>query len=342
MQRSAPTESFAAANLDSLEYEIGIEEYLSTRRFKVGVDAMQDEGWSLSSTAVQALLSKLKANGKPLGQYVKGKVYRGVLTGLNEAFVIDESTRTKLIAEDPKSEELIKPFLAGRDVKKYNTPSSNNYLILIPKGFTIKSNLLKYPYTVSEPPPRYGNMERTDAWDWFSNSFPAVAKYLLPYKGKAEARQDKGDYWWELRACDYYDEFEKPKILWPGISSEINPFAFDTNGFYGNDNNQLIVTDDLALLGILNSKTSNFYLRNTCDFVRGGFVRLKISYVVTLPIPKVTNSEKIVSYVTQILAAKEADPAADTTALEAEIDQLVYQLYNLTPEEIKIVEESVG
>ena len=85
---------------------------------------------------LQALLDKLHSNGIPLGEYVKGKIYYGIKTGLNEAFVIDEETKDKLIAEDPKSAELIKPFLVGKDIKRYEAPSKGRYLILIPKGWT--------------------------------------------------------------------------------------------------------------------------------------------------------------------------------------------------------------
>jgi hypothetical protein len=95
-----------------------------------------------------------------------------------------------------------------------------------------------------------------------------------------------GSYkWYEIQdAVDYYQEFEKPKIIWPGISDQITSFAFDNCGYYGNDNNQLIITDDLALLGLLNSSLAKFFLANTCDFVRGGFIRLKISYVSEIPV----------------------------------------------------------
>jgi len=109
------------------------------------------------------------------------------------------------VNEDPKSIQFLKPFLLGRNIKPYSCTNAQNWLILIPKGYTIKKNLpSNNPNYISEPPPRYGNMPYDDAWQWFSSNYPAIAKYLLPYKSKAEKRTDKGDYWWELRACENY------------------------------------------------------------------------------------------------------------------------------------------
>ena len=101
-------------------------------------DELDDGGWSLVDEQTRAVLDKLRNTGVPLGEYVDGKIYRGVLTGLNEAFVIDSSTRDKLIAEDPKSAELIKPFLAGRDIKRYQSLQTDKNLIFTRRGVKIK------------------------------------------------------------------------------------------------------------------------------------------------------------------------------------------------------------
>lgn len=342
LERATPTETFNAVNVDTLDYEFGIGRYMAEKQFKVGLDAMQDEGWTLSSVVEQQLLKKIKEAGIPLGKYVDGQIYRGLLTGLNEAFVIDKATRDKLIKADPNSTELIKPFLAGRDIKRYLPPSSNKYLIHIPKGFTIKRNLPNdSPFSINEPPPRYGDMGYRDAWSWFKETYPAIAKHLLSYKAKAEIRTDKGDFWWELRACDYYEEFEKPKIVWPEVSFP-NHFLLDHNNFYLNKTCFFAPVDDTYLLGILNSRLVLHYLLSITSMMRGGYLLMSKQYIETIPICSNDNQQPIITLVDQILAAKQADPEADTSAWEAEIDQLVYQLYGLTKEEIRIVEESVG
>jgi len=348
LQKAVPMPTFQAVNMDTLEFAAGMTAYLEEHRMTVLSEELPEQGWTLTDSRTQKLLAKLRIKGTPLGEFVNGKIYRGVLTGLNEAFVIDTETRNRLIAEDSRSAEVIRPFLAGRDIKRYGVPKSDKHLILFPKGFTIRRNLppddpyhiaIK-PSILSEPPPRYGNMAFDEAWEWLKSEYPAVANHLIPFKHKAEIRTDKGDYWWELRACDYLPEFEKVKILWPGISNDVTSFALDCNGLYGNDNNHLIISSDLVHLGILNSSISRFFLTNTCDFVRGGFARLKMIYVASIPICEIGEDarSKIENRVSRIIEMKDTDRSADTTALEAEIDGLVYELYGLTEEEIRVVE----
>jgi len=317
-----------------------LDEYVKEHQFAVNREGLNDSGWSLVDKKTQALLDKIRRVGVPLGDYVDGKIYRGVLTGLNEAFVIDAETREKLIAEDPKSAELIKPFLVGRDIKRYRPPESERYLILMPKGWT-----------------KLNSEGTKDAWAWLERKYPSIAAHLKTFTDKAQKRYDKGDYWWELRACDYYEEFEKPKILWPGISAEVTAFALDKAKYYGNDNVQLVISEGLYLLGILNSRLMRLVLTNTCDKVQGGFYRLKIAYVQQLPIRTIDFSDpkdksrhdKMVTLVELMLALHERLTEATTESEKAalqqqknetdqQIDNLVYELYGLTPEEIAIVE----
>ena len=173
-----------------------LEEYVKDNFDIVQKSSLDDGGWNLAGEKEQKLLKKIQNAGVPFGEYVKGKVYRGVLTGLNEAFIIDKATRDRLIEEDKRSAEIIKPFLAGRDIKRYEPPKSGKYLILFPRGFTN----------------RRGNNPK-NAWRWLQENYPAIADHLEPFKTKAEKRADKGEFWWELRACDYYEEFEKNKII---------------------------------------------------------------------------------------------------------------------------------
>ena len=122
--KSAPKTSFDVTQVKTLNFQ-SLNDYVKENHYSVNQLALDDNGWSLTNEGTQALLDKLKGAGVPLGEYVSGKIYRGVLTGLNEAFVIDAQTRERLIAEDPKSLELIKPFLAGRDIKRYEPPVSD-------------------------------------------------------------------------------------------------------------------------------------------------------------------------------------------------------------------------
>ncbi len=331
-----------AAFIDTLSYPSGLDNYIEVKKFEVNQNQLQENGWMLANESVQILFQKIKSVGKPLSEYIEGKIFRGVLTGLNEAFVIDENAKNKLIAKDPKSIELIKPFLAGKDIKRYLQPTNRDWLIMIPKGFTIKRNLPKdSPYHLDEPMPRYGSMPENIAWEWFSQNYPAIAGHLIKFKNKAEKRTDQGDFWWELRACDYYGVFEKPKIIYPNICKQPE-FIFDISNVYTNQKCFIIESSDLYLLGLLNSNLIFYLFKNVLPKLRGNFYEPSYVYFKDFPVAfaECDKKEKIISIVTQIITIKKENSKNDTTALESEIDCLVYQLYGLTEEEIKIVEGS--
>ena len=127
-------------NVKTLDFT-SLADYIKENKTNSNQNALEDSGWNLGSETEQLLLKKLQSVGIPLGEYVKGEIYRGVLTGLNEAFVIDEATKKRLIAEDERSAEIIKPFLAGRDLKRYQIPASGRFLIFTKRGIDIE----KYP-----------------------------------------------------------------------------------------------------------------------------------------------------------------------------------------------------
>lgn len=328
---------FWATEVRTLDF-VTLGEYCQENRQTISGETLSPSGWQLVSDSETKILTRLLENSIPLGEYVKGKIFRGVLTGLNEAFVIDAETRNRLISEDPKSTEVIKPFLAGRDIKRYQQPVSDKYLIFTRRGINI-------------------------------DEYPTIKNYLIQFKDKLMPRppgwkgenwkgRKPGPYkWYEIQdTIAYWEEFEKPKILWPGISKDIASFAFDELNYYGNDNNQLIITEDKFLLGILNSKVTRYFLTNTCDKVQGGFYRLKIIYIEKIPIPTIdTNKELAKNQITQLatnllnLNKQLSSTTLDTKRqqlqraiyhAEKRIDELVYELYGLSEEEVKIIENS--
>ncbi|PKN71473.1 MAG: restriction endonuclease [Deltaproteobacteria bacterium HGW-Deltaproteobacteria-12] len=278
--------------------------------FHLSPDDLKEEGWTLERPEILALMDKLRKAGMPLGEYVQGRFYRGILTGLNEAFVIDEATRAQLIAEDPQSAELIKPWLRGRDIKKWKAEWAGLYLLYIPWHFDIKK-------------------------------YPAVLKHLRQFKNKLENRNEseRDRYeWYALQryAADYYKEFSKPKITWGNLATEPK-FAFDTSNSYIGAPANIIPTSNLCLLAILNSPISKWWISLQAATRSGGFLEYKPMYVGEIPIPEVADEEKktIINCIEKILS----DPDIPNVAkLEAKIDQMVYKLYGLTPDEIAIVE----
>lgn len=305
--------------------------------------SLAGDNWTLAKAQEIAIFDKMKKRGIPLGEYVKGKIYRGVLTGLNEAFVIDRATRNCLIREDKKSAEIIKPFVVGDDIRKYHINFRETYLISIPKGWT------------------HSRMSTgADAWKWLQKKYPSIAAHLAPFAGKGGKRCDKGDFWWELRACDYYKEFEKPKIIYPDIAKE-SRFSYDDKGFYFGNTVYFIPLDDKYLLGILNSRLIFSYFKRIAavlgDADKGGRMRWFTQDIIKLPIRMLdqqssahkTFHDRIVKFVESMLAMHKQLAEAESDAQKAiiqrqidstdkEIDQVVYELYGLTEKEIKIVE----
>jgi len=342
VKQTSPSENFLYARIKDLTF-LDLNSQVHDVQFEVQKSNLDNSGWALVNQTTQTLLDKMSKNGIPLGKAVDGKIFYGIKTGLNEAFIINSSIRDQLIKEDPKSKSIIKPFLMGKEIKRYQPLEYNNFLILIPKGWTNKM--------------KEGN---DDAWKWLKYNYPAIASYLLPFAEKAQKRYDKGDYWWEFRACDYYDEFEKSKILLPDISLRGN-FTLDNEGvFYCVNTAYIISSSDKYLIGILNSSLITFFYKNISSSYRGGYLRFIYQYLKTIPIYEIDYSDpkekmihgSIVESVSTMNDLKrkiaEAKSPQEKTmldrqiaSLDRQIDQLVYQLYGLTDEEIKIVEPEV-
>ena len=348
---------FSVTQVKTLNFD-NLSAYVRENSFTVNKTALDDKGWSLVDEQSQALLNKLRKVGIPLGKYVKGKIYRGVLTGLNEAFVIDEKTKDGLVAEDPKSAEVIKPFLIGRDIKRYEPPARGRYLILIPKGWT--RTQMSHSRGNGNPGGAgfrvKPGMTETSLWRWFGESYPAIAAHLEPHAEKGKKRYDKGEYWWELRACDYYAEFEKPKIILPDISLKGN-FTFDSEDYYCANTAYIIGNADKYLLGILNSQLINFIYKGMSSTYRGGYLRFIYQYLEQLPIRTIdfnnpsekASHDRLVSLVDRMLELHKKKnslpPSAEREKIEREIavtdekiDEIVYELYGITEVDRKIIE----
>ena len=294
-----------------------IEKTLLDIAFPMQLSALREEGWNLEQPDVLMLMEKLRSSGVPLGEYAKGKIYRGITTGCNEAFVIDEETKKKLIKEDKSSAEVIKPFLRGRDIKSYSIEEPGLYLIFTRRGIDIKR-------------------------------YPAIEQHLKQFKqrltpGISGGRKPGAYKWYEIQdSTDYWEEFEKPKILLQGMMIEPS-FVLSSKGYYLNAPANFIGSDESYLLGLLNSRLLWFFHKNLTISVQQGFLRIYVYNLEILPIARPTeaHARAIVQRVENILATKKIDPKADTKEVEREINHLVYELYGLTEEEIVIVEESV-
>lgn len=130
-EKTNPSNRFEALNVESLDFPEGLNRFVEQHKMDMLADELPDHGWTLTSAKEQRLIAKLKNKGTSLGEYVDGKIFYGIKTGYNKAFVIDEETKDQLIAEDTGCTDIIKPFLAGKEIKRYQQPEANNYLILL-------------------------------------------------------------------------------------------------------------------------------------------------------------------------------------------------------------------
>lgn len=272
------------------------------------------ESWTITSHIEKSIKEKIERIGKPLKEW-DINIYRGVLTGFNEAFIIDGKKKDELIALDSNSAEIIKPILRGRDIKRYKAEFADLWLINTHNGVKEK------------------NIPRIDV----VKDYPAIYKHLLQYEIQLQKRQDQGDHWTNLRNCAYLLEFEQEKIVYNDICQALT-FSKVPKGFYFNNTAYFINTNSSLLLSILNSRLANWYYRTISVQLGDKAVRMFTIYVEQIPIPELTEKtqQPFVLLIDQILTRKEQ--GKDTTALEKEIDIMVYKLYDLSYEEVKIVD----
>ena len=246
-------------HLRALNWEPGpsIDEFGSifrTQGFTMPQNALTADGWRLASPAVFNLLEKLRNEGKPLGEYVQGRFYMGLIkTGLNKAFVVDKEIRDKLIAEHPSSTEVLNwPFLRGRDVKRWQMNYQDLWLIFIRRGTDI-------------------------------DSYPAIKKHLSQYRKQLEPRpkdwpiskpwsgRKAGPYkWYEIQDnIAYWQEFELSKIIYPDIYQH-QSFMVDTTGFYCGNTCYFIPTEETWLCGLFNSQSVEWFYSLVSNRLGGG------------------------------------------------------------------------
>ena len=273
--------------------------------------------WIILNKTEKDILEKVK-KFKPLKDW-NINIYRGILTGFNEAFIIDEETKNKLILEDKKSKEIIKPLLRGRDIKRYSYDFKNLYLICT------------FPAL---------NLNISD--------YPAIEKYLksfgkrLEQSGEIGCRKKTIHKWFEMQdTIAYYKDFEKFKIVWASVGE--NEYSYIEKGIYLLDTNYFLVCDNEEILkyliGVFNSKLFLFALSyKDTQLGDGGAWRHYKYNLEEMTIPEVDKKteKEIINLVEKIIEGKKK--GIDTRELEEEIDKIVYELYNLNENEIKIIE----
>ena len=315
--KQSNSDSFVSAAVRTLNYSNGFAAYLESISNEITSEALNDETWVISSGGDQKLLSIVKSRCISLAEYINDKQFRGIVTGLTEAFLVDDEEKAQMVMKDPKSSELLKPVLRGRTIKKWYAEQDNLWLIgtfpvlniSIDDYPAVRDHLLRFGRKRLEQSGEEGSRKKTSS-DWFET-------------------QDNIAYW---------QEFEMPKIMYQKF--QVKPcFIYDDQELYCNDSMWIISKADKVLLAILNSRMGWWLISKYCTAIQNGF-QLIWKYFGQIPIPSINleQSKLITLLVDEVLTTKKSAPNADTTTLETEIDQLVYQLYGLTEDEIKVVE----
>ncbi len=264
-----------------------------------------------SSSTISALVEKLLGMGTPLGHYADGEMYRGISTGMTDAFLVNQTTMECLIGEDEHSAEVIKPVLRGRDLGRYMIHDSHTYLLYI-------------------------------GWHCDISKYPAIQAHLEHYHERLANRPEhrQGRFpWFSLSryAANYYTEFERPKIISVRFGLQTG-FAYDDQGFYCNDAVYFFSPAPKWLTAVLNSSICNICLISICPSVQNGYSQFFVNKIEQLPIvePDPDDQAHLTKLVDQLQVLDGQGPQAE--ALEREVDTIVYRTYGLSEEEIAEIE----
>lgn len=302
-----------------------VETNVANRAYEIPLTALAYTGWQFARSDVTALIEKLGKGRRNLAEVVDGQICMGVKSGLVEAFVVDKPTRDHLIAKNPEAVEVIKPLVNGRDIRRYFLQDQQQFLIYTYHGVNIKR-------------------------------YPAIQAHLRPFKQKLENRATEQE-WYELQQpqLKFAPLMNGPKIIFPDIATE-SRFTLDEKGFYGTNTVYFIPHADHYLLALLNSRLAFFFFREICAGLEGTaetYLRFFGQYLERFPVvePNVKSRNRIADLAASMLSIHISEDAENhpqrkeqirrqISATDRQIDQLVYELYGLTNDEIRIVEEA--
>ncbi|WP_213278972.1 TaqI-like C-terminal specificity domain-containing protein [Chryseobacterium indologenes] len=285
------------------------------RQNSVKANFSSSDSWVILSDIEQRIKAKIEAVGTPLKEW-DINIYRGILTGYNEAFIIDKKKKDELIAEDPKSAEIIRPILRGRDIKRYAYEATDLWLINTHNGIKEKG------------------VKAIDI-----NDYPIVKKHLDLYYPQLSKRTDKGDTPYNLRNCAYMEDFYRPKIVWIELTNNPN-FCLDKNNYLLNNTIFFISGERLEyLVSYLNSNVCKWYFTKLAATSGVGTTRWIKIYIEQLRVPMridPTTEELFTNLAKEIQTQKSKN--INTDYLENLVNQRMYNLFELNDEEISFIE----
>ena len=265
-----------------------------------------EETWTILSDIEQGIKQKVESIGIPLKDW-DIEIYRGVLTGYNDAFIISSEKREEILDncrsqdERQRTEEIIRPILRGRDIRRYSYKWSNLWIINTHNGIK-------------------GELERVHIED-----YPAIKQHIDRHWDKVVKRADQGDTPYNLRNCAYLDEFSKPKIIWKRVGSIIR-FSYDTTGILGLDSTCFATGESIQYICCVLNSPMGHYLLNGAPRTGTGDLLISVQAVEPLRFPLISDNQKIIfqELLDKIILGKQVDN---------EINRLIFDLYGLSEEE---------
>ncbi len=306
-QKSKPTDNVKVLSLNQKTYHGDFMTEVESNIYNDSTSKYGESEWSIQPYNDAQKLEQMKLNSTELKD-LSISIYRGILTGYNDAFYIDEDTRQKLISADTKSAELIKPMLRGRDIFAYGI-SDCEFLINVHNGIKEKNPPL--------PPVRI-------------DEYPAIKKHLDNFYPWLEKRGDKGDTPYNLRNCAYLEEFAKPKIIYPNMTS-VFPFMYDESGMLGNQKCFILTAQDdsvslLFLTAVFNSLLAKLWIWYNCPELQGGTREISKVYFEHFPVPH-ANEEQTATLAQY--ATERTQLTADLQTLCSKFTRNIQREYNL-------------
>lgn len=268
-----------------------------------------EEEWKFIDHSQETILEKIYRDTVTLKEICYDRIFRGITTGLNRAFVLENDVAQKLLNSESKG--IVKPYAQSRDIKKWGLINNNRYFLATGFNLDIK------------------------------NKYPTAYSYLLQYKEQLIVRQDQGAKWWNLRSCAYYEEFEMPKLIYMHTARK-HEFFFDEEGRYINNSCYMIISDNKFLFYYLNSKLFEWLKKIKFvaygDASESGRAKLDYNKMVTVPIKKISDEFEDLFEDKINLIKKKKEKGLDIVELEVQLDAFVYKLYELNYDEVKIID----
>ena len=303
-----------------------LSDYFRQNAAKAGI-----KSWVASSGIEAQIKAKIEANGIPLKEW-NVKIFRGVLTGFNEAFIINSKTKDELIAKSPKSAEIIRPILRGRDIQKYKPNWAELYLIHVPWHFPLHKDASIAGAS-------------TKAEEEFKKRYPAIYNHLLKYKSELSKRNKTETgiryEWYALQrwGANYMEDFFRPKIIWKRIGSVLR-FSYDESAVFCLDSTCFAVGEDIKfLVGYLNSIVSKRELLNNAPKTGTGDVITSVQNLEPLKVPNANDMQKreVSNLVEKCISILSNNLESDISDIERKIDDIIYKLFDFTKEEVEFI-----